>query len=220
MLKRKKQSKTIKYLTFGLKNYAGVNNMGHKTVKSKGTRVKKKYRLIDFFRTYVDIPAMVLRIEYDPNRSANIALICYKNGFLSYILAAEGLKEGMVLNSVDKIVGSTYPLVNIKFGSFISCMELKKKKGSKVARSAGSFCLLISQINENYYLIRFPSGLEKLIFKYNKAMIGIVSNRGHNLIKKGKAGVNIRLGKKSTVRGVAKNCVDHPNGGGRGKTSP
>lgn len=177
----------IKYLSIGLNNKTGKNNLGHRTVFSKGKRVKKKYRLIDFYRVNIGVKAMVLRIEYDPNRSSNIALICYRNGFLSYILAVEGLKPGMVINSLDKIIGSTYELIDIKFGSFISCLELNNKKGGKIARSAGTYCVLISQINNNYLLIKFPSGEEKIILKYNKAMLGIISNRHHNLVKKKKS---------------------------------
>ncbi len=205
---------------FGLKNYSGVNNLGRKTVL-KGSRVKKRYRLIDFYRIYNDVPAIVIRLDYDPNRSANIALICYKNGFLSYILATEGLKKGMVLNSINKnFVGSSLQIRDIEFGTFVCCLEMVLRRGGKVARSAGTFCVLVAKINQNECLVRFPSGIEKLVSQNLRATLGVISNKSHHLFIKGKAGCSSRLGYKSHVRGVAKNCVDHPNGGGRGKTSP
>lgn len=212
-------NKPIKYLSFGLRKKAGINNTGKRVFLSKGSgRAKKKYRLIDFYKLNYKIQFVILKIEYDPNRSANIALICYKNGFLSYVLLTEGLIKGDLISYKKSILGLTKPIKDIDLGSLISCVELYPNYGGKLARSAGCFCIIIQKYN-NKILIRLPSGEERLLNPNSKATIGLISNINHKLLKKRKAGDNFYLGLKPKVRGVAKNCVDHPNGGGRGKTS-
>lgn len=212
-------NKPIKYLTFGLKNKSGKNFSGKRVTLSKGTgRTKRKYRLIDFYRYNYKVQFVILRIEYDPNRSANIALICYKNGFLSYIILTEGLKKGDVINFNKSIIGVTNKIKNIDSGTLISCVELRPNYGGKLARSAGCFCIIINRYLKKT-LIRLPSGEERLINSNSKATIGLISNINHKLKKKRIAGDSYRKGLKPKVRGVAKNCVDHPSGGGRGKTS-
>lgn len=214
-------NKLIKYLSFGLKNKTGVNFSGHRTVLSKGTgRSKRKFRLIDFTRL-IQIPGIILRIEYDPNRSSNIALVCYKNGFLSYIIAVNGMHKNMFINNGFLTSGSVKELKDFDLGSFICCIELRKDFGAKISRSAGCFSVVLSHIKRlNKVVIRLPSGEERLLKSSNTAVLGVVSNLNKKFKKKKKASDNLRLGKKPTVRGVAKNCVDHPHGGGRGKTSP
>jgi large subunit ribosomal protein L2 len=214
-----KNIKVIKYLSFGLKNKTGINFSGHRTVLSKGSgRSKRKFRLIDFSRS-INIPGIILRIEYDPNRSCNIALVCYKNGFLSYIIAVSGMKENMFINTGFLMSGSVKILNNFDLGSFVCCIELRKNFGAKIARSAGCFSVILSRAY-NKVCIRLPSGEERFLKGDNSAILGVVSNIQKKFKKKKKASDNIFLGKKPSVRGVAKNCVDHPHGGGRGKTSP
>jgi large subunit ribosomal protein L2 len=214
-----KNIKVIKYLSFGLKNKTGINFSGHRTVLSKGSgRAKRKFRLIDFSRS-INIPGIILRIEYDPNRSCNIALVCYKNGFLSYIIAVSGMKENMFINTGFLMSGSVKILNNFDLGSFVCCIELRKNFGAKIARSAGCFSVVLSHTH-NKVCLRLPSGEERFLKGDNSAILGVVSNIQKKFKKKKKASDNIFLGKKPSVRGVAKNCVDHPHGGGRGKTSP
>lgn len=214
------KNKLIKYLSFGLKNKTGVNFSGHRTVLSKGSgKSKRKFRLIDFARL-IQIPGVILRIEYDPNRSCNIALICYKNGFLSYIIAVNGMKENMFINTGFLMSGAVKSLNEFDLGSFICCVELRKNLGAKISRSAGCFSVVLSRNENNKVCLRLPSGEERLIRGDNTAVLGVVSNVQKKFKKKLKASDNIFLGKKPVVRGVAKNCVDHPHGGGRGKTSP
>lgn len=211
----------IKYLTFGLKKKSGKNFTGKNSFKNRcGGRSKRKFRIIDFYFNNFNIPFFVIRLEYDPNRTARIALICYNNGILSYIVSVEGLKTNYYTNWNRKIfsLGSSHFLHKFRFGTFISCVELRPGKGSKIARAAGSFCLVLNSFNKRI-LLRLPSGEERLFSILSKALLGIVSNYKHKFLKKKKAGNNIWLGKKPKVRGVAKNAVDHPHGGGRGKTS-
>lgn len=212
-------NKPIKYLSFGLKNKSGKNYTGKRVFLSKGSgKAKRKYRIIDFYKAHYKVQFVVLRIEYDPNRSANIALICYRNGFLSYILLTEGLLQGDLINHEKSILGLTNKLKFINTGTLISCVELYPNYGGKLARSAGCFCIIIQKYTKKS-LIRLPSGEERLINHNSKATIGLISNINHKLKKKRKAGDTYNIGLKPRVRGVSKNCVDHPNGGGRGKTS-
>lgn len=214
------KNKSIKYLNFGLKKKTGKNYIGNKTVKSKGSgRSKRKYRIIDFYRENYNVKAIVIRIEYDPNRSSNIALICYKNGFLSYILAPHNLKKNDIIDPNLHSIGVVKKLENFKFGTFVHCLETNFNYGFKVARASGCYCVILNQHLNNKIIIKYPSGEEKLVSKNNKAVLGIVSNIDLKYKKFKKAGNNIWLGNKPIVRGVAKNAVDHPNGGGRGKTS-
>lgn len=214
------KNKIIKYLAFGLKNKTGVNFSGQRTVLSKGSgKPKRKFRLIDFERL-ISVPGIILKIEYDPNRSCNIALVCYKNGFLSYILAINGMKENMFINTGFLMSGSVKNLSDFALGSLICCVELRKNLGAKIARSAGAFAVVLSRVkNENRTCLRLPSGEERYLKNENSAVLGVVSNLQKKYIKKKKASDNVFLGKKPAVRGVSKNCVDHPHGGGRGKTS-
>lgn len=214
------RNKSVKYLTFGLRNKSGINSFGRKTVLSKGSgKAKRRYRLIDFYRNNYKVTYVILRIEYDPNRSARIALICYRNGFLSYIILTEGLEVGAILRYENIGIGWTNPIHNIPSGTFINCVELRPNLGGKLARSAGCYCVLINKTLYNKIVIRLPSGEERYISKYSKGTVGIISNSEHKFKKLKRAGDSFRLGLKPKVRGVAKNCVDHPNGGGRGKTS-
>lgn len=203
----------IKYLSYGLKKKNFYTRSFGKS--------KRKYRLIDFYRPHYKIPAFVLRIEYDPNRSSQIALICYKNGLLSYIISPTGLKINTYISSNILVPGYVNILNNFKYGSFIHCVELIKNYGSKVARSAGCYCIILNKydFDNNKLIVKLPSGEHRLIEKTNKASLGIVSNLNRKFLKLRKAGNNRWLGKKPKVRGVAKNAVDHPHGGGRGKTS-
>ena len=211
----------LKYLSFGLKNKTGINFTGRRTFKSKGSgKNKRKYRLIDFYFNNYLIPFFVLNIQYDPNRSSKIALICYKNGVLSYILAVQGLKENSFLSRTFNNVGLIKLLKEYKYGTFVSCIEFRANKGGKVARSAGCFGIILHKVlNKKKIIIRLPSGEERLFCEKNKAILGIISNIKHKFLKLKKAGNNIWKGKKPIVRGVAKNSVDHPHGGGRGKSS-
>ncbi|EPS73338.1 hypothetical protein M569_01423, partial [Genlisea aurea] len=194
----------------------GINNSGHRTVFSKGSgKHKRKFRLIDFHRMIL-IPGLILKIEYDPNRSSKIALICYKNGFLSYILAVNGMKKNDFINNDLYRLGAINQLKNFSLGSFICCVELRKNYGAKISRSGGCFSVVLSQKNDKT-LLRLSSGEERFLLNSNTAVLGVVSNIQNRLKKKRKAGDSYHLGKKPIVRGVAKNCVDHPHGGGRGK---
>lgn len=214
-------NKIIKYLSFGLKNKTGKNFSGHRTVLSKGSgRSKRKFRLIDYSRL-IQVPGIILKIEYDPNRSCNIALVCYKNGFLSYIIAVNGMQKGMFINNGFLTSGTVKKLEDFDLGSFICCVELRQGFGAKIARSAGCFSVILSHFKQkNKVCLRLPSGEERLFKKDNTAVLGVISNIQKKYEKKRKASDNIFLGRKPSVRGVAKNCVDHPHGGGRGKTSP
>lgn len=209
----------IKYLVFGLKNKSGSNTLGRKTVKTKGSgRSRRKFRILDFYRNYQE-SFLVLRIEYDPNRTAHIALICFKNGLLCYIIATVNLKKGMFINNSHHIEGITKELKFYNYGDYISNVELNYNYGSKISRSAGTYCIVLQKLSNNNIVVRFPSGEERILYENNKATLGIVSNINHKFKKLRKAGNNYWRGKKSIVRGVAKNCIDHPHGGGRGKTS-
>ena len=209
----------IKYLVFGLKSKSGNNNLGRKTVKTKSSgKSKRKFRILDFYRNYQE-SFLVLKIEYDPNRSANIALICFKNGLLCYIIATTNLQKGMFINNNNFVESTTRSIESYNYGDYISNVELNYNYGSKIARAAGTYCIVLHKLNNNSIVIRFPSGEEKILYKKNKGTLGIVSNINHKYINLKKAGRSFLKGKKPIVRGVAKNCVDHPHGGGRGRTS-
>jgi len=209
----------IKYLSFGLKSKSGINNLGRKTVKTKSKgKAKRKFRILDFYRNYQE-SFLVLKIEYDPNRSANIALICFKNGLLCYIIATSNLKKGMFIDNNNFVEGTTRAIDSYNYGDYISNVELNYNYGSKVARSAGTYCIVLHKLDKNRIVIRFPSGEEKILYGKNKGTLGIVSNINHKFINLKKAGRSFLKGRKPIVRGVAKNCVDHPHGGGRGRTS-
>jgi large subunit ribosomal protein L2 len=208
-------------LTF-IRTKSGRNNQGKITVRHQGGKAHKTlYRLIDFKRNDDNIPANVKTIEYDPNRSAYIALICYINGKYSYIIAPKGLKPGMkVISGIDCpiSIGNSLPLYSIPTGIFIHCIEMKPGKGAQLARSAGCYGQIMTH-EEKYTTIKLKSGFIIKILSDCKATIGEVSNSEHNLQVLGKAGAKRWRGIRPTVRGVAMNPVDHPHGGGEGKTS-
>lgn len=200
---------------------AGRNNRGRITCRHKGGGHKRKYRIIDFKRNKPNIPAKVLAIEYDPNRSSRIALLSYIDGEKRYILCPLGLKVGAKVISGDKVevaVGNSMKLENIPFGTFIHNIEFKMGRGGQLARSAGAYGQIIAK-DGDYIHIRMPSGNVHLIRKECSATIGQIGNLEHNEIVWGKAGRRRYLGIRPKVRGVAMNPVDHPMGGGEGKSS-
>ncbi len=203
------------------KKTGGRNNQGRVTSRHIGGGHKQKYRLIDFKRNKDGIDATVERVEYDPNRSANIALVLYLDGERRYIIAPNGLKVGDKISSgADAAikVGNCLPLANIPIGSVIHCLELKPKKGAQLARSAGASVQLIAR-EGIYATVRLRSGEMRKVLAECRAVIGEVGNSEHNLRSLGTAGASRRRGIRPTVRGVAMNPVDHPHGGGEGKTS-
>ena len=199
---------------------AGRNNQGKITVRHRGGGAKRKYRIIDFKRKKDGIPATVIGIEYDPNRTANIALICYADGEKAYILAPEGLKDGMkVMNGpeAEVRVGNCLPLSEIPVGTQIHNIELYPGKGGQLVRSAGNSAQLMAKEGK-YATLRLPSGEMRMVPINCRASIGSVGNGDHNLIKVGKAGRKRHMGIRPTVRGSVMNPNDHPHGGGEGKT--
>ncbi|NCX93658.1 MAG: 50S ribosomal protein L2 [Gammaproteobacteria bacterium] len=199
----------------------GRNNAGRITVRHRGGGHKQLYRVIDFKRLKDGIPAVVERIEYDPNRTAHIALIRYADGFRQYILAPEGLRAEDTVQSGDDApirVGNALPIRNIPVGTVIHAVELKPGKGAQMARSAGCSVQLMGK-DGAYAIVRLKSGEMRKVLVECRATIGEVSNGEHNLRSYGKAGVMRWRGRRPTVRGVAMNPIDHPHGGGEGKTS-
>ena len=208
-----------KSLVVTVKKNSGRNNQGKITVRHRGGGVKRKYRIIDFKRNKLDVPATVSAIEYDPNRTANIALVSYKDGEKRYILAPNGLKVGDTIVSgenVDIKVGNTLPLMNIPVGTVIHNIELRPGKGGQLARSAGSSAQILGR-EGNYVLIRLTSGETRKILGVCKATIGEVGNLDKELVKLGKAGRKRHMGIRPTVRGSVMNPNDHPHGGGEGR---
>lgn len=199
----------------------GRNNVGRITVRHRGGGHKRLYRVIDFRRDKDDIAAVVERLEYDPNRSANIALVRYRDGERRYIVAPQKLKQGdEVMNgqAAPIKVGNCLPLQNIPLGTNVYCVELKPGKGAQLARSAGATVQLVAR-EGNYCTLRLRSGEMRKIFVACRACVGEVSNPENNLRSLGKAGAVRWRGRRPTVRGVAMNPVDHPHGGGEGRTS-
>lgn len=199
---------------------AGRNAHGKITVRHRGGGAKKKYRIIDFKRIKDDIPATVKTIEYDPNRSAFIALVSYADGAKSYILAPLGLKVGDVIYSgpnSDIKIGNTLPLKNMPVGTFIHNIELAAGKGGQMVRSAGTSAQLMAKEGK-YATLRLPSGEMRYVRIECRATIGHVSNQTHEIIKIGKAGTKRHMGFRPSVRGSAMNPNDHPHGGGEGKS--
>ena len=208
-----------KSLTVTKKKTNGRNNQGKITVRHRGGGVKRKYRLIDFKRRKDGITAIVTAIEYDPNRSANIALITYKDGEKAYIIAPKGLTVGTVIESgenVDIKVGNARPIMNIPVGTVIHNIELKPGKGASLARSAGASAQILGR-EEKYVLIRLGSGETRRILGTCRATIGVVGNEDYSLVKIGKAGRTRHKGFRPTVRGSVMNPNDHPHGGGEGR---
>ena len=209
-----------KSLCTSVKKNAGRNNQGKITVRHQGGGNRRKYRLIDFKRNSKDgIPATVKSIEYDPNRTANIALICYADVEKAYILAPEGLKVGQqIMNGADAEVrvGNCLPLANIPVGTMIHNIELYPGKGGQLVRSAGNAAQLMAKEGK-YATLRLPSGEMRMVPIICRATIGVVGNGDHNLINIGKAGRKRHMGIRPTVRGSVMNPNDHPHGGGEGK---
>ena len=198
---------------------AGRNSYGHITVRHRGGGHKRQYRLIDFKRIKDDVPATVKAIEYDPNRSANIALVVYADGVKSYILAPKGLEVGQKIQSgkdADIKVGNALPLENIPVGTVIHNIELKPGKGGQLVRSAGTSAQLLGKEGK-YAIVRLTSGEVRMILVTCRATIGAVGNELHELINIGKAGRSRWLGKRPQSRGSVMNPNDHPHGGGEGK---
>ncbi|MDD3789599.1 MAG: 50S ribosomal protein L2 [Petrimonas sp.] len=210
-----------KSLVVGKKSSGGRNNQGKMTVGYLGGGHKRRYRLIDFKRRKDGIPAVVKSIEYDPNRSARIALLYYADGEKTYILAPNGLEVGTtVMSGPDAApeVGNTLPLSKIPLGTVVHNVELRPGQGAKMVRSAGTFAQLVSR-EDTYAIIKMPSGEIRKILATCKATIGSVGNSDHALEKSGKAGRSRWLGRRPHNRGVVKNPVDHPMGGGEGRAS-
>jgi large subunit ribosomal protein L2 len=215
------KTKPEKRLTKNLNKKSGRNSYGRITVRHRGGGAKKKYRLIDFKRDKDGIPAKVSAIEYDPNRSARIALVVYADGEKRYIIAPMDIKVGDVLETgpgADIKPGNCMPLENIPTGTRIHNIELKQNKGAQIVRSAGAFARLMAKEGK-YCQILLPSGEVRMVHIKCKATIGRVGNEKHDDVTIGKAGRSRWLGRRPSVRGVAMNPVDHPMGGGEGRSS-
>jgi large subunit ribosomal protein L2 len=215
------KGKPVKGLTEGLTKSGGRNNYGRITARFIGGGHKRSYRIIDFKRRKFDVTATVERIEYDPNRTAFIALIKYEDGELNYIIAPQRLAPGDTIvagNAVDVKPGNAMPLASMPVGTIIHNVELKPGKGGQIARSAGSYAQLVGR-DQGTAILRLNSGEQRIVSGQCLATVGAVSNPDHGNINLGKAGRNRWLGKKPVNRGVTMNPVDHPHGGGEGRTS-
>jgi len=214
-------AKPEKSLLVPKKRISARNNYGHITVRHRGGGHKRKYRIIDFKRDKIGIPGKVTQIEYDPNRSANIALITYADGEKRYILAPVGLKVGATVMSgadADILPGNALPIRNIPLGTAVHNIELRPGKGGQLVRAAGTFAQIIAKEGD-YAQLRMPSGEVRKVLMDCMATVGQVGNVDHENVSIGKAGRSRWLGRRPAVRGVAMNPVDHPHGGGEGKTS-
>ena len=203
------------------KRKGGRNNTGKMTIRHVGGGHKKRYRIVDFKRSKFDVPAEVKTIEYDPNRTAFIALVEYTDGEKRYIIAQNGLKVGQHVVSGANVapeVGNTLPLSAIPLGTIISCIELQPGRGANIARSAGAFAQLMAR-DGKYATVKLPSGETRMILVSCLATIGAISNSDHQLLVSGKAGRSRWLGRRPRTRPVAMNPVDHPMGGGEGRAS-
>lgn len=213
--------KPEKSLIKGKSKSGGRNNTGKMTIRQVGGGHKRRYRVIDFKRDKDGVPATVKSIEYDPNRSARVALLVYADGEKRYIIAPNGLQVGQKVLSGDKAtpeIGNTLFLENIPLGTVISGIEMRPGQGAIIARSAGSFAQLAAR-DGKYAIIKMPSGETRMILTTCKATIGAIGNSDHQLERSGKAGRSRWLGRRPRVRGVAMNPVDHPMGGGEGRAS-
>lgn len=214
-------SKPEKSLLAPINKTGGRNNTGKMTMRYIGGGHKRAYRIIDFKRDKENVPAKVKTIEYDPNRTARIALLHYADGEKRYIIAPHGLKIGQTVMSgkgVAPEIGNTMYLSEIPFGTIIHNLELRPGQGAKLSRSAGAYAQLMSR-DDKYAIVKMPSGETRMILQSCKATIGMVSNIDHSLEKSGKAGRSRWKGRRPRVRGVAMNPVDHPMGGGEGRAS-
>jgi large subunit ribosomal protein L2 len=211
----------VKSLTHGLKEYAGRNNHGHITARRRGGGHKRKYRIIDFKRRKFDMYGTVERLEYDPNRTAFIALVRYEDGELSYILAPQRLSVGDKVISGEKVdvkPGNAMPLASMPIGAIVHNVEMKPGKGGQLARSAGCYVQLAGR-DGGMAILKLNSGEMRLVRAECRATVGAVSNPDNANVNIGKAGRSRWMGKRPSVRGVAMNPVDHPHGGGEGRTS-
>ena len=210
-----------KKLTTALRKTGGRNNKGRITVRHRGGGHRRRYRIIDFKRDKFDIPAKVTSIEYDPNRSANIALLFYSDGEKRYILSPFGVKVGDEILSGENVplkIGNALPLKKVATGMFVHNIELEPGRGGQLARSAGSAAQVMAH-DDGFTTLKLPSGEVRQIRQHCFATIGEVGNKSHEQIVSGKAGRSRWLGKRPTVRGVVMNPIDHPHGGGEGKSS-
>ena len=215
------KGKPVKRLTEGKNAKGGRNNTGRVTMRHRGGGHKQRYRLVDFKRRKFDVAAVVERLEYDPNRSAFIALIKYEDGELNYILAPQRLRQGDAVVSGERCdikPGNAMPMESIPVGTIIHNIEMRPGKGGQIARAAGTYAQLVGK-DAGYAQLRLSSGEARLVPAKCMATIGAVSNPDNKNINKAKAGRNRWLGKRPSVRGVAMNPVDHPHGGGEGRTS-
>jgi large subunit ribosomal protein L2 len=216
------KGKPVKGLTEGLSSKGGRNNHGRMTVRHRGGGHKRTYRIVDFARRKYDVPATVERIEYDPNRTAFIALIKYEDGELSYIIAPQRLAVGDSVISGEKGIdvkpGNAMPLSAMPVGTIIHNVELKPAKGGQIARSAGAYAQLVGR-DQGMAILRLNSGEQRVVQGACMATVGAVSNADHGNINDGKAGRSRWRGRRPHTRGVAMNPIDHPHGGGEGRTS-
>lgn len=215
------QDRPEKSLVKPMKRSGGRNNKGRLTMRQMGGGAKRRYRVIDFKRDKDNIPAKVVSVEYDPNRTARIALLSYADGEKRYILAPNGLEVGQELVSGSGVapeIGNALPLGEIPLGTIVHNIELKPKQGGTLARSAGAYAQIVSREGK-YVIIKLPSGETRLILTACRATVGTISNSDHGLERSGKAGRSRWLGRRPRVRGVAMNPVDHPMGGGEGRAS-
>ena len=210
-----------KSLTVRIQKKSGRNNQGKITVRHQGGGVKRRYRLIDFKRNKFDVPGVVASIEYDPNRTANIALINYKDGEKRYILAPKGLEVGTEIVAGEKAdikVGNALPLISIPVGTMVHNIELRPGKGGELARSAGASAQILGREGK-YVMLRLSSGEQRKVLGTCMATIGEVGNEDASLVKLGKAGRKRHMGIRPTVRGSVMNPNDHPHGGGEGRAN-
>jgi len=214
-------SKPEKSLLAPLKKSGGRNNTGKMTMRYIGGGHKRRYRIIDFKRDKEGVPAVVKTVEYDPNRSARISLVQYEDGEKRYIIAPNGIQVGQTIESGEGVapeIGNTLYLAEIPLGTIIHNIELRPGQGAIMARSAGTYAQLVSR-DGKYAIVKLPSGEARMVLVTCKATIGTVSNSDHALVRSGKAGRSRWLGRRPRTRGVAMNPVDHPMGGGEGKSS-
>ena len=215
------KGKPVKTLTEGLTGKGGRNNQGRVTARRRGGGHKRAYRLVDFKRRKFDVPATIERLEYDPNRTAFIALLKYDDGEQAYILAPQRVSVGdkvIAGEQVDVKPGNAMPLASMPIGTIVHNVEMKAGKGGQIARAAGSYVQLVGR-DQGYALLRLKSGEQRMVRAECMATVGAVSNPDHANIKLGKAGRNRWLGRRPSVRGVAMNPIDHPHGGGEGRSS-
>jgi large subunit ribosomal protein L2 len=215
------KGKPVKALTEGLRKSGGRNNLGRTTIWQRGGGHKRRYRMIDFKRRKFDVEGTVERLEYDPNRTAFIALVRYTDGELAYVLAPQRLKVGDRIVSGERVdikPGNAMPLKSIPVGTIVHNVELKPGRGGQIARSAGTYCQIVGR-DADLALLRLASGEVRKVRSVCMATVGAVSNPDQQNINIGKAGRSRWLGRRPVVRGVAMNPIDHPHGGGEGRTS-